>query len=84
MAQVVITNVALVIRKGGRQFFQQSIDTKSGYSLILPNRGDNVVFNLTEGQTPPQTVEGKVDKILFGYWFNGMESLTEAIEIELV
>lgn len=77
MAQVVITNVALVIRKAGREIFRQSIDTKSSEALTLPNLGDNVSFSVTEGKEP-QNVEGKVDKILYGYWFNGSQSLTQA------
>lgn len=79
MARVKITNVVPVIQKAGSELFRQSINTKSGDSLILPNQGDTMGFTIGA-----EVVEGKVNGMRFEYNFGGQQSLTEAIVIVLI
>jgi hypothetical protein len=80
MPRVKITNVALVIRKAGKEVFRQSVNTKSGDALILPRVGDTMVFALQDAAI----VEGQVDKMRYEYFFNGQQSLNEHVEIDLL
>jgi hypothetical protein len=77
--RVRITNVVFVIRKKSKTLIQESINTTSDQALILPSQGDTVFF-AREGQP---SVTGTVKSVQFGYWYNGKQTMNEAVEIEL-